>query len=119
MPCVVILGAGTGGTLVANRLRRLHGDELEIVVVDRDDRHVYQPALLFVPFWMASPYEIVRPRSAQLHDGIDFRVAECERVDTADTAVHLADGTAHSKHPPSRRSRSWSPTDRSKASIRA
>jgi sulfide:quinone oxidoreductase len=93
MPRIVILGAGTGGTLVANRLRRLHGDEMEIVVVDRDDRHVYQPALLFVPFWLASPYEIVRPRSAQLHDGIDFRVAECARVETADSEVHLADGT--------------------------
>jgi sulfide:quinone oxidoreductase len=93
MARIVILGAGTGGTLAANRLRRVYGDGAEIVVVDRDDRHVYQPALLFVPFWMASPYEIVRPRSAQLHDGIDFRLAGCERVDTAASEVHLADGT--------------------------
>ena len=40
MTRIVILGAGTGGTLTANRLRRAYGDDTEIVVVDRDDRHV-------------------------------------------------------------------------------
>ena len=38
MSKIVILGAGTGGTLTANRLRRVYGDNAEIVVVDRDDR---------------------------------------------------------------------------------
>ena len=41
---IVILGGGTGGTMTANRLRRrFDADEAEIHVVDRDDRHVYQP----------------------------------------------------------------------------
>ncbi len=90
---VVIIGGGTGGTLVANRLRR-HTDpeELEITVVDRDDRHVYQPGLLFVPFGLEDPEDIVRPRGAQLHKGIDFRLAEVDRVETADDVVHLTDG---------------------------
>ena len=89
---IVILGAGTGGTLTANRLRRTYGDSAEITVIDRDDRHIYQPGLLFVPFDLADPGEIVRPRHAQIHDGIEFRVAEVDRVDTADNVVHLADG---------------------------
>jgi sulfide:quinone oxidoreductase len=91
---IVILGGGTGGTLTANRLRRQLGDSAEITVVDRDDRHIYQPGLLFVPFGLTDPEEIVRSRRAQLHDGIDFRLAEVERVDTAANAVHLADGAA-------------------------
>jgi sulfide:quinone oxidoreductase len=89
---IVILGAGTGGTLMANRLRRLYGDDVEIVVVDRDDRHVYQPGLLFVAFGLADPGEIVRPRGAQLHDGIEFRLAAVDRVETAANAVHLVSG---------------------------
>jgi sulfide:quinone oxidoreductase len=91
-PRIVILGAGTGGTLTANRLRRLYGDAAEIVVVDRDDRHVYQPALLFVPFGLADPEEIVRSRAAQLHDGIEFRLDVVERVETAAATVHLEGG---------------------------
>jgi sulfide:quinone oxidoreductase len=91
---IVILGAGTGGTLTANRLHRLYGDAAEILVVDRDDRHVYQPGLLFVPFGLAEPDEIVRPRHEQLHGGVKFRVAAVDRVETAENAVYLADGTA-------------------------
>ena len=52
---IVILGAGTGGTMTANRLRRLYDeDEASITLIDRDDRHVYQPGLLLVPFGLAS-----------------------------------------------------------------
>ena len=36
---IVILGGGTAGTLAANRLDRLYGEDAEILVVDRDDRH--------------------------------------------------------------------------------
>jgi sulfide:quinone oxidoreductase len=89
---IVILGAGTGGTLTANRLHKLYGDRAEIIVVDRDDRHVYQPGLLFVPFGLADPDEIVRSRGRQLHDGIEFRLAEVDHVDTATNVVHLAGG---------------------------
>ena len=53
--------------MTANRLRRrFDPDEAEIHVVDRDDLHVYQPGLLFVPFGLAHVDEIVRPRRRQL-----------------------------------------------------
>ena len=95
MARIVILGAGTGGTLVANRLRRqFRPEDLEIVVVDRDDEHLYQPGLLFVPFGLASRGEIVRSRRAQLHEGIDFVQSEIDRVDLGASAVHLGDGSA-------------------------
>jgi sulfide:quinone oxidoreductase len=89
---IVILGGGTGGTLLANRLARRFGDEAQITVIDRDDAHVYQPGLLFVPFGLAEPEEIVRPRHAQLRASIDFRLAEVESVDLAESTVHLVDG---------------------------
>jgi sulfide:quinone oxidoreductase len=91
---VVVLGGGTGGTLGANRLRRmLSGGEVEIVVVDQDDSHVYQPGLLFVPFGLASPDEIVRPRGQQLHHSITYKSVGVDRVVTAEQTVILADGT--------------------------
>ena len=94
MKRIVILGGGTGGTMMANRLRRLYDeDEAAIAVVDKDDRHVYQPGLLFVPFGLASADEIVRPRRRQLRSGIDFHVSEIDHVAVGEDRVHLVDGS--------------------------
>lgn len=94
MKRIVVLGGGTGGTLTANRLRRrFPPEEVCIDVVDRDDRHVYQPGLLFVPFGLAEPDEIVRPRRRQLRSGIGFHETEVDAVDIGAAHVQLADGT--------------------------
>jgi sulfide:quinone oxidoreductase len=91
---IVILGGGTGGTMTANRLRRrLDADEAEIHVVDRDDRHVYQPGLLFVPFGLAQTEEIVRPRRRQLRRGVIFHENEVAEVWIERDEVLLDDGT--------------------------
>jgi sulfide:quinone oxidoreductase len=91
---MVILGAGTGGTLAANRLRkRFPTNELEIDVVDQDNQHVYQPGLLFVPFGLAEPDDIVRKRDRQLHKGINYHESEIASVDVEANEVHLSNGT--------------------------
>ncbi len=94
MKQIVILGAGTGGTMTANRLhRRLGADEAEIHIVDRDDAHVYQPGLLFVPFDLARTDEIIRPRRRQLRPGIVFHENQVESVWIERDEVLLDDGT--------------------------
>jgi sulfide:quinone oxidoreductase len=91
---IVILGGGTGGTLTANRLRRLLPErEADIVVVDKDDRHVYQPGLLFVPFDLADPKDLIRPRRKQLRSGVAYENSSIERVDVDANQVCLSDGT--------------------------
>jgi sulfide:quinone oxidoreductase len=92
---IVILGGGTGGTLAANRLRKAYAaDEARITVVDRDDTHVYQPGLLFVPFGLTHPEDITRPRGRQLHAGIDYLTTGVDRVEPERRAVVLEDGTS-------------------------
>ena len=92
---IVILGGGTGGTLTANRLRRAYGrDEAHITVVDQDDAHVYQPGLLFVPFGLAQPEDLVRPRGRQLRGGIDYRTSAVDHVAVDRRQVVLGDGSA-------------------------
>ena len=91
---IVILGGGTGGTMTANRLRRrFDPDEAEIHVVDRDDLHVYQPGLLFVPFGLARIDEIVRPRRRQLHRDVLFHENGVQSVRIERDDVVLDDGT--------------------------
>jgi sulfide:quinone oxidoreductase len=90
---VLILGGGTGGTLAANRLRRrFDREDLSITVVDQDDRHVYQPGLLFVPFGMTHVEDIVRSRQRQLHRAITFVHQPVDRVELQAQQVHLMDG---------------------------
>jgi len=90
---IVILGGGAGGTMTANRLRRrLELEEAEIYVIDRDDAHVYQPGLLFLPFGLTRLDDIVRPRWEQLRDGIVFHEAEAEAVWLERNEVLLSDG---------------------------
>ncbi len=89
-PRIVILGGGTGGTLTANRLHKAL-PSAAITVVDENDRHVYQPGLLFVPFGMAQPGEIVRPRSDQLHRGVGYHQSGIDHVDIDAKVVHLSD----------------------------
>ncbi len=95
---IVILGGGTGGTLTANRLHRHfrhHASQhqpVEIIVVDQDDHHVYQPGLLFLPFGLAQHTEIVRPRHQQLHRDIEFVQDLIDHVDIHADTVYLEGG---------------------------
>ena len=91
-PRIVIIGGGTAGTLTANRLRRAYGERAGITVVDRDDRHIYQPGLLFVPFGVADPGKLVRSRRAQLRPGIEFRLGAVERIESAEDKIYLDGG---------------------------
>jgi len=95
---IVILGAGTAGTIMANRLARQNRDamargDLAITVVDQDGSHLYQPGLLFVPFGVYRPEDIVRPRRPQLPTGARFVVCQIDRVEPDANQVLLTDGT--------------------------
>jgi sulfide:quinone oxidoreductase len=90
---LLILGAGTAGTMIANKLRRrLPQDGWRITVVDRDDRHHYQPGYLFLPFGTYTADQVVRSRHTFLPDGVDFVVAEVDRVEPERSTVVLTDG---------------------------
>ncbi len=93
MKNLVVLGAGTAGTMVVNKLRpRLPREEWDITVVDQSPTHYYQPGFLFIPFGTYSPTDVSRPRRSSIHDGIRLVTAEVDRVDPDGDLVHLSDG---------------------------
>ncbi len=48
---LLILGAGTAGTMMANKLiKTLDKEEWRITLVDQYKTHYYQPGFLFIPF---------------------------------------------------------------------
>jgi sulfide:quinone oxidoreductase len=60
MKKLVILGAGSGGTMMANKMRKDLDDDWSITLIDKDNVHYYQPGFLFVPFGINKPREIRR-----------------------------------------------------------
>jgi sulfide:quinone oxidoreductase len=93
MKRIVILGGGTGGTMMAVKLRRaLDPDEWNIAVVDRDDRHLYQPGLLFLPFGAYAERDLYKPRSRFIPPGVDLVFGELDAIDPEARSVRLMDG---------------------------
>ena len=90
MKTLLILGAGTGGTIVANKMsRRLDAREWQIIVVDRDEAHLYQPGLLFVPFGIYEADDVMKPKRRFLAQGIKVIFAEVEVIEPAACRVRL------------------------------
>jgi sulfide:quinone oxidoreductase len=78
---LLILGGGTAGTMMANHLRRrLSASDWKMTVVDRSDRHLYQPGLLFLPFGDYTEDQIIRPTRDFMPQGVDFLQEEVEQV---------------------------------------
>ena len=93
MKKLVILGAGCAGTMVANKLRKLlDRDEWSITLIDKDDKHVYQPGLLFIPFGVYKAEDIVRSRSEFVSKGINFVIDEIVTVNTENQTVETIAG---------------------------
>lgn len=90
MKKLVILGAGTAGTMVANHLaRKLPNDEWKITIVDKDDNHLYQPGLLLLPFGFYKKEQLLRPRKRQVNKNVNFTFGEIQRVDAENNLVIL------------------------------
>ncbi|MCB1231084.1 MAG: FAD-dependent oxidoreductase [Verrucomicrobiae bacterium] len=90
MKNLIILGAGTAGTMMAHHLRkRLSAAEWTITIVDRSENHYYQPGFLFLPFDMIEERAIVKPVRDLLPGDVDFIFAPIERIDAEANRVHL------------------------------
>ncbi len=93
MKKLLILGAGTGGTIMANKMRQeLERDEWEITVVDQYRTHYYQPGFLFIPFGKYSKRDVVKPKSNFFPIGINFIVEEIDKVEGDKNQVILKNG---------------------------
>jgi sulfide:quinone oxidoreductase len=90
---VLILGAGTAGTMAANKLRDKLDDSYEITIVDSDDNHYYQPGFLFIPFDMYEVSDVVKPKRDFIPRGVTYISGAITELLPDDNTVRLGDGT--------------------------
>lgn len=90
---LLIIGAGTAGTMMANHLRRkLAADRWSMSIVDRSDRHLYQPGFLFLPFGIYQESDIIRSTADFLPKGVEFIKAEMDTIAPEQHEVKLKEG---------------------------
>ena len=90
MKRLLVLGAGTAGTMMVNKLRRrLSPDEWRITIVDRDPVHYYQPGFLFVPFGIYQAAEVRRPKAQFLPPGVEFIQSGVDVIEPDQKRVRL------------------------------
>ena len=95
MKQLLILGAGTGGTIMANKMRKkLSSDEWSITILDKSKTHYYQPGFLFIPFGYYTRKNITKPVRNFIKGKIDLINNEVEKISPDENKVLLKDGTS-------------------------
>jgi sulfide:quinone oxidoreductase len=93
MKRLLVIGAGTAGTMVVNRLRPiLDTDEWKITIVDPVETHYYQPGFLFIPFGMYSKSDVIKPKRDFIPAGVDMIKVAADVIEPDQNRVKLADG---------------------------
>lgn len=93
MKKLVILGAGTSGTMMANHLSRVLPKELwEISIVDQGEIHYYQPGFLFYPFDLIKTKQLKKPIEKFIPKSVHLVTGEIDRVDNEHDQVFLMSG---------------------------
>ncbi|HVA37716.1 MAG TPA: FAD/NAD(P)-binding oxidoreductase [Candidatus Dormibacteraeota bacterium] len=92
---LVILGAGTAGTMMLNKLARvLNGDQWQITVIDGSETHLYQPGFLFIPFGVYRPEDVVKPRREFFPPNARVVISNVDHIDADRKRVILEDESA-------------------------
>lgn len=90
MKTFLILGGGTAGTMMANKMaRRLNPEEWKTIVVDREPSHFYQPGFLFVPFGYYTKEDVTKTKKQFLSGKVEFIVSDIERIEPDNRKVFL------------------------------
>ena len=91
MKKLLILGAGTAGTMIANKLSHVLGrDEWKITIIDQEETHYYQPGFLFIPFGIYGENDVIKPKRDYIPQGVEMIVSEIELIEPEENRVRIA-----------------------------
>lgn len=94
MKHLVILGAGTAGTMMANHLKKhLKRPEWRISIIDERTEHHYQPGYLFLPFDIYDPEDIVKTIEEFIPKNVNLIQAKIDKIVPAENKVIMTNGT--------------------------
>lgn len=90
---VVILGGSFAGLTAAYELKHALGARARVTVLDKNDRFLFIPSLIWIPFGWREIADISFPlRPALQRHGIEFRQTTVERIEPKRQVVTTRDG---------------------------
>ncbi|MGE5354763.1 MAG: NAD(P)/FAD-dependent oxidoreductase [Deltaproteobacteria bacterium] len=93
MKKILILGAGTAGTMMLNKLYNiLDLNEWELTIVDQFKSHYYQPGFLFIPFGIYTKQDVTKPKYDFFPTGVNVIFNTIDRIDGKENKVYLDGG---------------------------
>lgn len=93
MKNLVILGAGTAGTMMANHLvKKLPSNQWNITIIDQYNSHYYQPGFLFIPFNIYKPEQVKKTIEEFIPKGVSLIKEKIEKIQAENNNVLLENG---------------------------
>lgn len=94
MKRIVILGAGTSGTMMLNKLSKaLNLNEWKLTIVDKEEEHYYQPGFLFIPFGIYEKKDVIKPKNNFFPKEAEVIYSPIDRIDADQSTVYLQNDT--------------------------
>jgi sulfide:quinone oxidoreductase len=94
MKNLVILGAGTSGTMMANHLvSNLPKQDWKITIVDQYKTHYYQPGFLFLPFDIYTEDQVKKNGHKFIPKGVTYIQKRIEQINAESNTIDLEDET--------------------------
>ena len=92
MKQLLILGAGTAGTMMANHMRpKLDKKEWEITIVDQYKIHDYQPGFLFFPFDIITENQVKKIGKKFIQKSTNYIQKEIKQIFPKENKIKLED----------------------------
>ncbi len=90
MKKLLILGAGTAGTMMLNKFaKELDSNEWSITIVDQYETHYYQPGFLFIPFGIYNKKDVIKPKRDFFPRGVEVIVSGIDKIEPKENRVLL------------------------------
>ncbi len=91
-PRIVVLGGGTGGTLIANLLvKKLSARDAQVTLLSNSARHLYQPGWLYVPFGWQDPRGLSRSLKSLLNKRVQLEIGTVAGLNVDKRQIKLED----------------------------
>jgi sulfide:quinone oxidoreductase len=93
MKNLVVLGAGTSGTMMVNHLvKKLPKKEWKLTIVDQYKTHYYQPGFLFLPFDIYTTKQVKKKGAKFIPKGVDYINEKIDLIVPDENKVNLGNG---------------------------